>query len=63
MIYLNRKLNEEYEKKSVLWSEEELAEMSIDFQRQIRAKQSVKFVIIDRIRGIQWRMVNEGYIL
>lgn len=53
--YLERALNNEYDKLVNLWSKDELNEMSEQFIKNIIAKQQNKFMLLERIRNIQWR--------
>jgi hypothetical protein len=53
--FLEKKLMKEYEKGLSMWSKSELEEMSDNFRKQIVAKQQQKFMLLERIRNIQWR--------
>ena len=59
--YVVKKLEQKYERKSTLWPEDEIAEMSPEFQRTIRARVGQLRVLLDRLRAAQWReMVEEA---
>lgn len=53
--FLEKKLMKEYEKALSMWSEDELSELSEQFRKQVVAKQKQKFMLLERIRNIQWR--------
>ena len=56
--FLEKKLLDQYEKRSTLWSKEEIAEMSAMFQRQIIAKQNQAKQLLARARGLQQRLMK-----
>lgn len=56
--YLEKKLLDQYEKRSTLWSKEEISEMSLMFQRQIIAKQNQAKHLLTRARGLQERLMR-----
>ena len=51
--YLMRKLDSEYERRFALWSEDEIAEMSKDFQRTIRARKAALELLGKRLRSLE----------
>lgn len=57
--YLKAALEQRYEKESTLWSEDELAEMSSEFQRTIKARQAKTKELLVRARHAQWRVLQE----
>lgn len=57
--YLERWLLNKYDRAGRLWSEEEIAEMSKDFQRTIRARKREAERLLVRARAAQWRLQRE----
>jgi hypothetical protein len=55
---LYTRLEAEYERRSTLWSDEEIAEMSLEFQRQIRARRCELRALHRRICMIQQAIAN-----
>ena len=53
-------LLDRFERKSVVWTDEEIAEMSPEFQRTIRARMSGVNILLGRVRAAQWRYVRES---
>ena len=61
VTWVRSKLETRYERESTLWSEEEIAEMSPQFQKSIRGRAALLRILIERIRAAQWReMVEAG---
>lgn len=58
--YIIKSLEDKYEKSSTLWSDDEIAGMSEDFQKTIRAKQKVALFNLHRVRHAQWRLYRAG---
>lgn len=56
--FLEDALLTKFEKQSKLWTEDEIAEMSPDFQRTIRAKQRDTKQLLARARMVQWRLLQ-----
>lgn len=57
--HLHKKLSDKYEKDSVLWSEEELEEMSYTFQLFIKARSATMSGLLSRIRHIEKKIVED----
>lgn len=58
LLFLESLLSKKIEEALALWSEEEIAEMSPMFQKQIRAKQqNIKFLAA-RLHGVQERLLD-----
>lgn len=53
--FLRAKLDTLYEHKVTLWSDDEIAEMSPQFQKAIHARRDSLRHLLDRVRGLQWR--------
>lgn len=49
-------LEDKYEKNSSLWSDDEIKEMSKDFQKTIKARQKAALFNLRRVRHSQWRL-------
>ena len=57
--YIEKRLLAKYEKKHVLWSKAELAQMSRTMQVAIKAKLTQNEILLDRIRLVQERLANQ----
>lgn len=55
VIFLEQYLSNKFERIVSLWSNEEIAEMSPEFQRSIRARRKVVNALHARILHVQWR--------
>jgi len=62
LIFAVKYLENLYEKKANLWSEEEIAEMSIPFQKTIRARKKLSQLLLDRVQFAQHRLAKFQYI-
>lgn len=51
-------LESRYEHQPILWSDDELAEMSDMFASGIRARRDKRDRLLDRMRHVQWRCIN-----
>ena len=51
-------LESRYDHQHVLWSDDDLAEMSDMFASGIRARRDKRDRLLDRIRHVQWRFIN-----
>jgi hypothetical protein len=56
--FIERRLETLYEREAALWSEEEIAEMSPEFQRTLRARKRALVLLMDRVRTAQWRCMR-----
>lgn len=57
--YIHEKLSAKYERGFTLWSDEELEEMSSDFQRVIKARRKKLSFLLERVKGSEWRLTEE----
>ena len=62
LIFAVKYLENLYEKEANLWSEEEIAEMSIPFQKTIRARKKLSQLLLDRVQFAQHRLAKFQYI-
>ena len=53
--FISRKLEAEYDRKSALWSDEEIAEMGDSFRGPLLARRRAIVNLLNRIRFAQWR--------
>lgn len=58
--YMEGRLLTKYDRAGRLWSEDEIAEMSKDFQRTIRARKREAERLLVRARAAQWRLQREA---
>lgn len=58
LSWLEVSLEREYERKATLWSEPEIAEMSPEFQRVIRARKGMLDLLLLRVRHAQYRRLR-----
>ena len=59
LLSLENALERRYEREAALWSDEEIAEMSPEFQRTIKARRAKTKHLMGRIRHVQWRALND----
>lgn len=57
--HLEGALGRRYEKAATLWMESEIAEMSPQFQRTIRARQAQTRVLLARVEHVRWRLIHD----
>lgn len=56
--HIMKYLEDKYEKNSTLWSDDEIKEMSKDFQKTIKARQKAALFNLKRVRHSQWRLYH-----
>lgn len=57
---MRKSLEDEYEKKMTLWSDDEIEEMSPIFQKSIQARKNGFRILLERVRAAQWRELSES---
>lgn len=58
--FIEQRLTQVYERQATLWTEDEIREMSPQFQKSIRARRKQLVALLGRVRAAQWRVVRES---
>lgn len=58
--FMRKSLEDEYEKKMTLWSDDEIGEISPMFQKSIQARKNGFRILLEKVRAAQWRELSES---